>query len=242
MFKSFLSFFFVLYVFFSWAVSAQENLQQNIDSVYEGLDNYVSERVAKIPKVSFQWRQADRIWRWIEMSLIKKMRLWKESDVLMYQVIQTKVKERKSSYLTHSTSDLIKQWELINAINNYRKVKNLPTLRYNSKLAQMAHRHAKDLSDNFPYDVDNDGIKENISHVGSDGTRVVQRAEDIWYIYSFLAENVAYNQVVASQVAINWKESLTHYEKIIAPKAKEIGVAKVWLYWVMVVWSQKENL
>lgn len=160
----------------------------------------------------------------------------------MYQAVRTKIKERDNSYLTDSNSNLIKQWELINAINNYRTSHNMLQLNYNSKLSQIAYRHANDLANNFPYDVDGDGVKEIISHRGSDGTRVVQRAEHVWYIYSFLAENIAYNQITATQVLQDRLNSPTHYNNIVSQKSKEIGVAKVGPYRVMVIGSQRENV
>ena len=72
----------------------------------------------------------------------RKIRLSKNSDLLLYQSLRSKIKERKMSYLTVSTADLIKQWELINDINAYRRDNKLHAFSYNSKLTQMAYHHA----------------------------------------------------------------------------------------------------
>ena len=139
--KLFLLFSFVL-VFVPFFSFAQESLDIRIDTIYLELNTYVTKRVQKIPKVSLQTKQADRIWKRIELSTQRKIRVSKNDDLLLYQSLRSKIKERKNNYLTDSTSDLIKKWELINAINTYRKDNKLESFSYNSKLTQMAYRHA----------------------------------------------------------------------------------------------------
>ena len=80
---------------------------------------------------------------------------------------------------------------------------------------------------NFPYDIDHDGIKELISHVGTDGTRVSQRAGNVWYIYSYLGENIAYNQLTSQKVFQDWLDSPSNYANIVTTRAKEIGIVKI---------------
>ena len=104
---------------------------------------------------------------------------------------------------------------------------NLTILTYNSKLTQAAYQHALDLSHNFPYDADRDGSKELISHIGTDGSRVTQRAEHALYSYSFLSENIAYNQITAVQVLQDWINSPTHYDNLVSKKPQDIAVVKV---------------
>ena len=139
--KLFLLFSFVL-VFVPFFSFAQESLYTRIDTIYLELNSYVTKRVQKIPKVSLQTKQADRIWKRIELSTQRKIRVSKNDDLLLYQSLRSKIKERKNNYLTDSTSDLIKKWELTNAINTYRKDNKLESFSYNSKLTQMAYRHA----------------------------------------------------------------------------------------------------
>ena len=139
--KLFLLFSFVL-VFVPFFSFAQESLDIRIDTIYLELNTYVTKRVQKIPKVSLQTKQADRIWKRIELSTQRKIRVSKNDDLLLYQSLRSKIKERKNNYLTDSTPDLIKKWELINAINTYRKDNKLESFSYNSKLTQMAYRHA----------------------------------------------------------------------------------------------------
>ena len=139
--KLFLLFSFVL-VFVPFFSFAQESLYTRIDTIYLELNTYVTKRVQKIPKVSLQTKQADRIWKRIELSTQRKIRVSKNDDLLLYQSLRSKIKERKNNYLTDSTPDLIKKWELINAINTYRKDNKLQFFSYNSKLTQMAYRHA----------------------------------------------------------------------------------------------------
>jgi uncharacterized protein YkwD len=94
---------------------------------------------------------------------------------------------------------------------------------------------------NFPYDTDGNGIKENISHVGTNGWRVTSRVESLWYNYSLVAENIWYNQQTPAEILLDRENSPTHYENLITKKATQIGVAKVWSYWVMVIGTERKN-
>lgn len=218
----------------AWTVFAQ-NIEQRTDEMFATLQRDIDQRVSEISIVRLRANHADRLWNRHALLLNRKIRLWNQQDRTLYQLLQTKIIERKKNYLTTSTSDLVQQRELINAINTYRDTKHLSPLAYNSKLTEAAYRHALDLSRHFPYDTDGDGKVELISHIGTDGTRVVQRVQDTWYMYNFLAENIAYNQVTANQVLYDWINSPKHHDNLITNKAKDIGIAKIGPYWVMVI-------
>lgn len=227
-----------LTLFFMPLFSYAESIESRIDTIYTSLESYVHERISTIPLQSMKPKQEKRIWKRLELSLLKKIKFGDESEKLLYQWIWSKVIERNSATISMSTSDLVQQRSVINAINAVRNASDLNSLNYNSRLTQAAYRHALDLSEHFPYDADGDGSREIIWHVGTDGTRVLQRAYDAGYYYSFLGENIAYNQVLPSQVLADWMDSPTHYDNIVAPKAVDIGVAKVGPYWVMVIGAE----
>lgn len=215
-----------------------ESLEQRADEIFMWFQAEINQRISSIPLPSLRDKHEKRLWSRYSLLLNRQIRLWSASDRVLYQAVQTKIVERNNDYLTQSTSDLTKQRELINAVNNYRKMNDLTTLNYNSELTKAAYQHALDLSNNFPYDADGDGSKELISHIGTDGSRVVQRAEYAWYSYSFLAENIAYNQITAVQVLQDWINSPTHYDNLVSSKPQDIAVVKVWPYWVMVMWTE----
>lgn len=221
-------------LFFSWSVIAQ-SIEQRVDEMFVWIEHQITQRVAGISMIRIRANHENRLWNRHALLLNRYIRLWNNTDKILYQAVQTKIVERKNDYLTQSTSDLIKQQELINAINSYRSTKNLVPFNYNSKLTQAAYRHALDLSNNFPYDADWDWVKELIWHIGSDGTRVMNRVQDTWYIYLFLAENIAYNQITANQVLYDWINSPLHHANLLTDKARDIGIVKIWSYWVMVI-------
>jgi uncharacterized protein YkwD len=76
-----------------------------------------------------------------------------------------------------------------------------------------------------------------LSHIGTDGTRVMQRATQAWYHYVFIAENLAYNQPSAQQVLTDWNNSPTHHANLSALQPTHMWVAKMWSYWVLVLWT-----
>ncbi len=95
---------------------------------------------------------------------------------IVYQTVWPKIIQRKE-VTQFSTNDLVVQWEIINEVNRLRKERGLIGLTYNLTLTRAAYTHAQDMYLNFPYDTDGDGIKETISHAGTDGTRVQDRVE-----------------------------------------------------------------
>ncbi len=225
----------VCFCFFSTVCGMGFSFSQQIDEIYNWYQSQIEERIVKIPLKKVREQQADRLWKAKELSLHKYIRVWNDTDKLKYQVISTKIVERKNDYLTQSTIDLIFQQELINAINNYRKTKNLWILTYSSLLTKIAYNHSLDLSLHFPYDADRDGKVDIISHIWTDGSRVGNRAQRLWY-YGYIVENIAYNQITAYQVLLDWINSPTHYDNIVSSRVTHIWVSKIGPYCVLVMW------
>jgi uncharacterized protein YkwD len=56
-----------------------------------------------------------------------------------------------------------------------------------------------------------------------------------------VAENIWYNQQTPEEILLARKNSPTHYANLILEKATQIGVAKLWSYWVMVIGTERKN-
>ena len=232
------------YVFSSSFVAADNldipTIVSSVESYYTKFDDYVEWKTDSIWFKRIRIKIEDRIWNTLLAGIQRKLTNLDGEQKIIFQTLWSKISQRKDTN-RYTTSDLIVQWELINLINNFRTEQGLWQLTYNTLLTKAAYNHANDMYLHFPYDTNWDWIKENLSHVGTDWSRVNMRVENLWYGFSFVAENIAYNQTQASQVLLDRKNSPTHYANLIAMKAKDIWVAKLWSYWVLVLWAQRQN-
>ena len=215
-------------------VVAQSSIEQKVDVLLSEFQQQIDQRVQKISSSKMRENHEKRLWKRYNLLLNRQIKLWESSEKIVYQVAQIKILERGNDYLLQSISDLILQQELINAINNYRKKNNLNTVLYSSKLSKIAYVHALDLSNNFPYDTDGDGIAEVISHIWTDGSRVWMRAQKLEY-YDYIVENIAYNQTTAYQVLHDRSNSTLHNDNILSSKVTHIWISKIGKYWVLVM-------
>lgn len=197
-------------------------MADSIDQTFSEYQQAIDLRVAAIPSPFVAQKHRDRLRKRYERNLLRIMRSAHQyNDLVWAQTLRSRVVERDLLHLSFTTDDTIKERELINAINALREQKRLQPLTYSTSLKMVAYRHALDLFKNFPYDTNADGILEVISHTGSDGSRVIQRAKGI-VSFEFLAENIAYNHKTALQVIEDWKSSPGHYATLISPQAKHI--------------------
>lgn len=223
---------------FAVDISSLEKTISTVDSYYEIFLNHVSWKTKNIWLQSLRKRLEDKVWSALAFAIDKKIPSLQWDQKIVFQSLRSKIINRNNT-ISLPTINVVNNRDLINKINDYRKTNNLPQFSYNQMLSQAAYNHAYDMYTNFPYDTDGNGSKELISHVGSDGSRVWNRVEKLWYNSNFVAENIAYNQTSSQEVLNDWIASPTHYENLITKKATEIWVAKVWSYWVLVLgkWS-----
>lgn len=102
------------------------------------------------------------------------------------------------------------------------KKRSTSSLRWSCELANAADNHVNDMAAN--------GF---MSHEGSDGSTIGQRATKANYIWRNVAENVAKGFDVPNDVHRVWLESPGHCKNIMNSKYRDMGAAKVGDYWVV---------
>lgn len=214
---------------------------ESIDKYYKVFVDYVDGKTNTIWFEKIRTRIQDRIRNTLLSWLQNKIDVLEWNQKVVFQSLWLKVSQRKNT-IQLSTSVVVNQWELINAVNDFRKNNWLSILSYNDLLSKAAYTHANDMYLHFPYDTNGDGVKELIAHTGTDWTKVKDRVERLGYIPYFVWENIAYNQISVNEVITDWINSPTHYENLITEKATQIWVAKLWSYRVLVIWTERKNL
>ncbi len=245
--KIWLSLFIITIIWYIFSFSFVNEVQainisiiNTIDTYYDGFTNQITDKTDHIWIPRVRTRVQNRLRNRVLSSIQKKIFLLKWEEKMIYQIVWLKILQRKDA-LKFSTNDLVVQRELIALINSFRKEKWLSQLSYNPLLTKAAYNHANDMYINFPYDTNGDGIKENISHFGTNGRKVQDRVESLWYIPYFVWENIWYNQQTPEEILLARKNSPTHYSILIATEANEIWVVKLGSYWVMVIGTERKN-
>lgn len=211
-----------------------------IDKYYDVFVDYVDNRTQYIWIEKIKVKSQDRLRKNIINGLQKKILTLDGDQKIIFQAVLWKIMQRNST-VQLSTDALISQWVFIDWVNDFREKKNLSQLQYNEKLTQAAYNHATDMYLYFPYDTDQDGVKETISHMGTDGLKVNTRVTNLWYNYAFVAENIGYNQQTVDELIAARVNSPSHYVNLITDKATDIWVAKVGSYRVLVLGTQRTN-
>ncbi|NNK79391.1 MAG: CAP domain-containing protein [Litoreibacter sp.] len=109
-------------------------------------------------------------------------------------------------------------------LNNIRTARALQPVTQSPKLVTAATRHARDLA-----------RTRRLSHRGSDGSSMIERAGRSDYAYCFVAENIARGQPDTEAVMRDWMASPGHRANILSPRAKEFGLARADDTWVLVL-------
>ena len=118
--------------------------------------------------------------------------------------------------------------EILKLVNQKRLSLWLNALTMNDKLLKSAQIHAEDMA-----------IHNYLSHTNLDGKNVDYRVKAQGYNYSFVGENIAWNQRTPQQVMDSWMNSPGHKANILSKDFKEIWI---WLqnrYRVQVFWTSQ---
>jgi len=104
--------------------------------------------------------------------------------------------------------------KVITLTNNIRSNQGLGLLEENSKLNQAAVKKVEDMF-----------INQYFAHVSPQGLGLKDFVNSTSYNYIVIGENLAIGFESASEVVEAWKNSPTHYNNLVDPNFKEIGVA-----------------
>ncbi|KAH7469026.1 uncharacterized protein KRP23_10466 [Phytophthora ramorum] len=106
--------------------------------------------------------------------------------------------------------------EMLSRINNYRVQNGLGALTMDNRLTVAAALHSQDQASHC-----------EMTHTGSDGSRLGDRIKAQGYSFAMAAENVAAGQTSVEQVMTSWWNSPGHRANILAKDATNVGFAKV---------------
>lgn len=108
----------------------------------------------------------------------------------------------------------------------------VPPLKWNSKLANAAKKHADDMANNDFFD-----------HVGTGQSTVVIRVEREGYVWQTVGENIAMGPLTVQEVVKGWLESPGHCRNIMNGEFTEMGAARSHdgKYWVQVFGAPRNN-
>jgi uncharacterized protein YkwD len=139
--------------------------------------------------------------------------------------------EKKSPAKNDALQPTKEEQELIDLTNAERKKAELPPLKANDKLMAAARAHAENMA------------KQDVLKHKLDDKEPTDRAKDVGYKYSRLAENIEKNGRTPAEAMKDWMGSPPHKENILGKDYQEIGVAmaknkKGERYWVQVFGKQ----
>jgi len=95
-----------------------------------------------------------------------------------------------------------------------------PALAWNELLEKAAFAHASDMQKNNYF-----------SHTAKDGSNAGTRIERVGYSWKTYGENIAHGYRSEKEVVEGWLSSPGHCRNIMNRSFREMGVAKVGLYW-----------
>lgn len=120
------------------------------------------------------------------------------------------------------------QAEAAAAFNGWRRAQGLAPLTRAAQLQRAAQVHSDDMA-----------RMNTMSHVGSDGSRVGERAHAQGYQYSHVAENVAMTPFGIDSAMELWAKSPSHRAAMLRSDVREFGLAQNGRYWTLVMGVRK---
>lgn len=130
-------------------------------------------------------------------------------------IIQEKVDVLRDKNILGIATNITKD-EIIKLTNQERAKNNLPPLKENSLLDQVAELKAKNMVE-----------KNYWAHFAPDGTSPWYFFNKAGYDYSYAGENLAKNFDTSQQVVQAWMNSPSHRENVLGSNYSEIGIALI---------------
>jgi uncharacterized protein YkwD len=103
--------------------------------------------------------------------------------------------------------------QILDLVNQERAKVGANPLRINEQLDLAADQHTLDQAS-----------MNNMSHIGSNGSKMGDRIKNAGYLFSSIGENVAYGYGDAAAVMSGWMNSPGHRQNILNPNYQEIGI------------------
>ncbi|MBK6947735.1 MAG: CAP domain-containing protein [Haliscomenobacter sp.] len=97
----------------------------------------------------------------------------------------------------------------------------VPAVTWDARLAKAARMHAADMK-----------ARNRMSHTGSDGSTIGQRARRAGYPWSMVGENIAWGYTDIPSVVDGWKTSDGHCRNMMTKEYVHLGAARYGTYWV----------
>lgn len=117
---------------------------------------------------------------------------------------------------------------LLILVNRSRADEGLSSLILNDALTKAALAHSIDMEKNKYFE-----------HVGLNGSRFWERAEDKGYTGSAIGENIARGQNSVEAVHNSWMNSDGHRKNILKENSTEMGLGRSGAYWTQVFGTTK---
>ena len=102
---------------------------------------------------------------------------------------------------------------MLDRINEYRALNELPPLALDPALMRAAMAHTHDMAENDVFD-----------HTGSDGADLGARLERVAYRFRQAAENIAGGTASPERTVDRWMASSGHRQNLLDPRFRDVGV------------------
>ncbi|MGR3593104.1 MAG: CAP domain-containing protein [Limimaricola soesokkakensis] len=112
-----------------------------------------------------------------------------------------------------STTPVKVRQNVLKLVNARREARGLQPVSLASQLNRAAQRHSCDM-----------GRANTLSHTGTDGSGVMERAQRTGYQPCLIAENVAAGHQSARDVVRGWMQSPPHRQNLLRPDIRHLGI------------------
>jgi uncharacterized protein YkwD len=158
--------------------------------------------------------------------------------MLLLSACATSSSPSQKSHVKNNTASSVKfEQQFLAEVNRVRatarncgnkKYPAAPALTINPKLTSASYKHSLDMAEN-----------QFLEHVSSNGDMLVERMQDVNYVWRAVGENLAHNQNTIQQVIEDWLSSPGHCSNLMSSDYTQAGIAVVNRYWTQVYATPK---
>ena len=136
-------------------------------------------------------------------------------------ILETEEKENIKDENEKQLLQLVNQLRKKGCRCGRKRMRSAPPLKMNRLLNRAARHHANDMATNNFFE-----------HRGSNGSSISDRISKAGYEWQAVGENIFWGRVSIEEVFEGWKDSPGHCKNMMSKDFKEMGFAKVGIYWV----------